>query len=240
MAFNHLAKGEIDTAVEEMVEEAIFTIGTVVNDTWVTWAGQLVLNIACHIREEVDVRDHKEKERKICEEVEANERLVREEAKRVVRRERCQQEKLDLLLNESITAEEFEKDLEVEAEVEVERSKVMEEGMVEDVFGMQMSEMEVDDAGEDEVVAENKGTKGGRKWAPSSPPKLSRKQACASMTITSKPMVMEKANSKLSMVNTCNRCCHFEIKCNPTDRGTRHSNCKVKHYKCSLVLSKEG
>ena len=68
---------------------------------------------------------------------------------------RHQQEKLDLFLNESITAEEFEKDLEVEAE----RSKVTGEGMVEDAFGTQMSEMEVDDAGEDKVVAEDKGTK---------------------------------------------------------------------------------
>ena len=51
---------------------------------------------------------------------------------------------------------------------------------------------------------------------------------------------MEKADSKLSMVNTCNRCCHFEIKCVPTDGGASCSNCKAKHYKCSLVPSKEG
>ena len=84
---------------------------------------------------------------------------------------RHQQEKLDLFLNESITAEEFEKDLEAEAE----RSKVTGEGMVEDVFGTQISEMEVDDAGEDKVVVVDKGTKGGRKRVPSLPPKLSRK-----------------------------------------------------------------
>ena len=149
-----------------------------------------------------------EKERKICKEAEAKERLVckeaervvREEAERVTQIERCQQEKLDLFLNKSITAEEFEKDLE----------------------------------------AEDKGTKGGRKWAPSSPPKLSRKRACMSTTITSKPTAMEKADSRLSTVNTCNRCCHFEIKCVPTDGGARCSNCKAKHYKCLLVPSKEG
>ena len=60
-----------------------------------------------------------------------------------------------MFLNESITAEEFEKDLEAEAE----RSKVTGEGMVEDVFGTQISEMEVDDAGEDKVVVEDKGRK---------------------------------------------------------------------------------
>ena len=182
--------------VEEMVEEAVHTIETIVVNTWVTWVGQLVLNITCRVRE-VDARDCKEKERKIHEEAEAKERLVckekerkickeaeakerlvckeaervvREEAERATQRERCQQEKLDLFLNKSITAEEFEKDLEAEAEAE--RSKVMGEGMVKDAFGMQMSEMEVDDTGEDEVGVEDKGTKGGRKWAPSSPPKL--------------------------------------------------------------------
>ena len=149
---------------------------------------------------------------------------------------RCQQEKLDLFLNESITAEEFEKDL----EAEVERSKVTGEGMVEDAFGTQMSEMEVDDAGEDEVVAEDKGTKGGRKWVPSSPPKLSRKRACASTTIASKSAVIEKAGNKSSLLNTCDQCHHYNIRCIPTNGGTRCSNCKAKHYKCSLVPSKEG
>ena len=227
-----------------MVEEAIHTIKTIVDNTWVTWVGWLVLNIAHHIKEEADVRDHEEKERKKHEEVEAKERLICKEAKRVVREEakkvvwgvRHQQEKLDLFLNESITAEEFEKDLEVEAE----RSKVTGEGMVEDAFGTQMSEMEVDDAGEDEVVAEDKGTKGGRKQVPYLPPKLSRKWACASTTITSKSTVIEKAGNKSSPLNTCDRCCHYDIRCIPTNGGARCSNCKVKHYKCSLVPSKEG
>ena len=201
-----------------------------------TWAGQLVPNILCHIREEAEARDRKEKERKICDEAEAKERLVCEEAERVVCREQRQQEKLDLFLNESITAEEFKRD----SKEELERSKVMGEEVVEDMVGMQVSEMEVDDAGEDEVVAEDKRLKGGRKQAPSSPLKPSRKQACASTAIASKPAVMEKANSKLSTVNACDWCCHYDIKCVPTDRGARCSNCKVKHYKCSLVPSKEG
>ena len=64
-----------------------------------------------------------------------------------------------MFLNESITAEEFERDLEVEAE----RSEVVEDVTGEDVLGTQTSEMEVDEAGEDEVVVEDKGSKGGRK-----------------------------------------------------------------------------
>ena len=85
--------------------------------------------------------------------------MVKEEAEWITRRERCQQEKLDLFLSESITVEEFERDL----EVEVERSEVVGDVVGEDVLGTQTSEMEVDDVGEDEVVAENVGSKGGRK-----------------------------------------------------------------------------
>ena len=179
MAYDRLAKGETDAAVVDMVDEAACTIEVVTDDTWASWAGRLVPNIACRVREEVEAKDCEEKERKIHEKAEAKERLVREEAERVLRaeaervmrREKRQQEKLDLFLNESITAEEFERDLEVEAE----RSEIVEDIAGEDALGTQTSEMEVDDAGEDKVVAEDKGSKGGRKQAPSSPPKLSRK-----------------------------------------------------------------
>ena len=127
----------------------------------------MVPNIARRIREEAEAKDREEKERKIRQEAEARERLIREEAERMVkeeaeriaRRERRQQEKLDLFLNESITVEEFERDSEVEAE----RSEVVGEVVGEDTLGTQTSEMKVDDVGEDEVVAEDKGSKGGRK-----------------------------------------------------------------------------
>ena len=49
------------------------------------------------------------------------------------------------------------------------------EGVVEEAIKTQTSEMEVDNTGEDEVVAEEKRLRGGRKQAPSSPPKPSRK-----------------------------------------------------------------
>ena len=96
----------------------------------------------------MEARDREEKERRICEEVEAKERLVhekakrvvREEAERVARRERCQQEKLDLFLNKSITAEDFEKAL-------AEGSEAMGVAVIEDAVGEQVSEMEVDDVG---------------------------------------------------------------------------------------------
>ena len=37
-AFDHLAKGGTDAVVEEMMNEAIRTIGVIMNDTWMTWA----------------------------------------------------------------------------------------------------------------------------------------------------------------------------------------------------------
>ena len=74
-----------------------------------------------------------------------------------------------------ITVEEFERDSEAEAEAEAERGEVMGEGFVEEAIGTQTSEMEVDNTGEDEVVAEKKRLRGGRKQALSSPPKPSRK-----------------------------------------------------------------
>ena len=136
-----------------MVDKAVCMIESIVDDAWISWAGRLIPNITCCIREEMEARDREEKERRICEEVEAKERLVHEKAKRVVRekvervarRERRQQEKLDLFLNKSITAEDFEKDLEAEALAE--GSKAMGVAVIEDVVGEQVSEMEVDNVG---------------------------------------------------------------------------------------------
>ena len=73
-----------------------------------------------------------------------------------------------------MTVEEFERD----SEAGVERSEVTGEGGAKEITRMQMLEMEVDD-GEDKVVVEKSRVSGGRKWAPSSPPKLLRKRACA-------------------------------------------------------------
>ena len=227
-----------------MVDEAARMIESVADDAWVPWVGRLVPNIARRVREEAEAKDREEKERKIREEAEAKERLVREEAERVVkaeaervaRREKRQQEKLDLFLNESITAEEFERDSEAEAE----RSEVVEDITSEDALGTQTSEMEVDEAGEDGVVVEDKGSKGGRKRAPSSPPKLSRKRTRASTAVGSKPIVVKRKDSSATAVTSCKRCRKYNIKCTPTDTGARCGNCKAKHYKCSLVPAKEG
>ena len=62
---------------------------------------------------------------------------------------------MDLFLNESTTAEEFKKDSEAEAEAEAEGSEVTGVAVIEDKVGAQVSEMEVDDTGEDKVVVED-------------------------------------------------------------------------------------
>ena len=41
-------------------------------------------------------------------------------------------------------------------------------------------------------------------------------------------------------VTSCEWCRQHNIKCTPTDTGARCLNCKAKHYKCSLVPTKEG
>ena len=104
-------------------------------------------------------------------------------------------------------------------EEEAERSEALGDVVREDALGTQASEMEVDDAGEDKVVAEDTMPKGGRKWAPSLPPKPLRKWACALKAIVLKPVVVERSNSNASVVSPCNQCCHYNIKCIPTDEG---------------------
>ena len=141
-----------------------------------------------------------------------------------------------MFLNESITAEEFEKDSEAEAE----GSEVTGVAVIEDKVGAQVSGMGVDDVGEDEVVVEDLKSKGGRKRAPSSPPKPSRKRTRASTAIRSKPTVIKRTDSSASMVTACDHCRYHNIKCTPTDAGARCSNCKAKHYKCSFIPVKES
>ena len=64
-----------------------------------------------------------------------------------------------MFLNESITAEEFERDLEVDGEAE--RSEVIGVDAIEDAVVGQVSEMEIDNVGEDEVEVEDKKLRGG-------------------------------------------------------------------------------
>ena len=63
---------------------------------------------------------------------------------------------------------------------------------------------------------------------------------CMSTAIRLKPTVIKRTDSSASVVTTRDQCCYHNIKCTPTDVGARCSNCKAKHYKCSLVPAKES
>ena len=69
------------------------------------------------------------------------------------------------------------------------------------------------------MVVEDIKSKGGRKRAPSLPPKLSRKQTRVSTAIGSKPTVIERTDSSASVITACNWCRYHNIKCTPTDAG---------------------
>ena len=99
---------------------------------------------------------------------------------------------------------------------------------VEGTSGMQPSVMEVDEGGEDKVVAVNEGKPSRwKKWAPLSPPKLSRKWVHTMMATQMQVGGQEKAAWQ-------------GVVCVPTDSSVRCANCKAKHYGCSLVPVKEA
>ena len=60
------------------------------------------------------------------------------------------------------------------------------------------------------------------------------------MAIELKLLVIERTDSSASVVTACDWCHYHNIKCTPTDAGAQCSNCKAKHYKCSLVPMKES
>ena len=121
----------------------------------------------------------------------------------------------------------------------MEESEVTGVAVIKDKVGAQVSEMEVDDVGEDEVVVEDLKSKGGRKQAPSLPPKPSRKQTHASTAIGSKPTVIERTDSSASVVTACNRCRYHNIKCTPTDVGCSMLELQGKALQV-LLHSREG
>ena len=101
--------------------------------------------------------------------------------------------------------------------------------------------MEVDEGGESEVAAvEEEGKRGGgRKRAPSSPPKQSRKRARAATATQTTTGSQARTEGTGSVGKGCERCIRQGIVCVAVDGGARCANCKAKHYGCSLVVGKE-
>ena len=116
--------------------------------------------------------------------------------------------------------------------------------------GTQSSAMEVDEEGEDEVVTVEEVKRGEtRKWAPSSPPKSSRKRVRAGTATQTLAGSQVKGSSvqgsqrgtgtAVSTANPCWRCVKHKTVCIMLNSGARCENCQAKHYGCSLVLLKE-
>ena len=219
--------------MEELVGQATEVLEGVADESWVGWAGRLIPGVARQVREAGEAKKREEEAKRFREE---KERVARENAERVVRRERRVREKVEAFIEGQITEEELERNSEAEADIEVAVGSE-----VEETGGPESSAMEVDDGGESEVVAVEEETKrGGRKRAPSSPPKASRKRARAATATQSQAGSQSKAGGVEHTGTRCERCVRQGIVCVAVDGGARCANCKAKHYKCSLVAGKEG
>ena len=230
-AFDRLSKDKRNATVEKMVEEATSVLEEVADKSWVPWAKRLIPNVALRAKERAAEREREEHTKKVREE-------AGREAERVAQRKRRMEEKLEAFVEGKMTEEEFERDSEVEAEAEGDEAVGTEE--VEESGRMETSAMEVDEGGESEVVTAEKGKRsGGRKRAPSSPPKQLRKRARATTAMQMTAGSQARTESTGSVGIRCERCIRQGIMCMAVDGGARCANCKAKHYRCSLVVGKE-
>ena len=145
---------------------------------------------------------------------------------------------------------ELEIDSEAEEMGEAEGSEAIGTEEVGTTGGTQLSAMEVDEEGEDEVVVVEEAKRGEtRKWAPSSPPKSLRKRVRAG-TVTQMPAGSQAKGSSVqgsqavmgtavSTANPCWWCVKHKTVCIVPSGGAWCDNCRAKHYGCSLVPPKE-
>ena len=153
--------------VVQIIEDATEALEAIADKLWILWAARLVPNVAHRVREEVEARAWEEHNRKFREEAK---QLVDEKLARAAKRDRRLEEKLTVVLEGRLSQE-------VEEMGEAEESEAIRTEEVGTTGGTQLSAMEVDKEGEDEVVVVEEVKRGEmRKQAPSSPPKLSRKR----------------------------------------------------------------
>ena len=150
-----------------------------------------------------------------------------------------------------MSQEVLEINLEAEEMGEAEGSEAIGTEEVGMTGGTWSSAMEVDEEEEDEVVVVEEVKQGEmRKWALSSPPKLSRKRVQAGM-VTQMPVGSQVKGSSVqgsqvgmgtavSTANPCWRCVKHKTACIVLSGGAQCENCWAKHYGCSLVLPKEA
>ena len=161
--------------VDQMVEDTTKALEDIVDELWVLWVGRLVPNMACRVRAAAEARAWEEHDHEVQEEAKC---LVDDKLVRAAKRDRWLEEKLTPVLEGRLSQAELEVDSEVEEIGEAEGSKAVRMEEVGTTGGTQLSVMEVDEEGEDEVVVVERVKRGEtRKQAPSSPPKFSRKRS---------------------------------------------------------------
>ena len=157
-----------------MVEDATKVLEDVADESWVLWAGRLIPAVVRRVREETEARAREEYDRKLREEAK---RVVNEKMAGAAKQDRRLEEKLTAVLEGWMSQAELENDSEAEEMVEAEGREAVGTEEFGTTGGTQLSAMEVDEEGEDEVVVVEEAKRGEtRKRAPLSPPKSSRKR----------------------------------------------------------------
>ena len=128
-----------------MVDEAAAVLEAVADDSWISWGAQVLPNVVARVKNEGSESVSKAVEPLFAADVEkdANEVIAPREARR--------QEKLEALLDERISQEEFERDSEGDAAT-AERSEATGDEELVEVETQISGEMDVD-SGEDELVS---------------------------------------------------------------------------------------
>ena len=156
-----------------MVKDATKVLQDVADELWVLWAGHLIPNLVRQVRAAAEARSQEERDGEVQEEAK---RLVEEKLARAVKRDRWLEEKLTAVLEGQMSQAELEIDSEVEEMVEAEGSEAVGTEEFGTTGGTQLSAMEVDEEGEDEVVVVEVQRGEMRKRVPLLPPKMSRKR----------------------------------------------------------------
>ena len=163
--------------VKQIVEGATEALEAVMHESCIPWATHLIPKVASRVRAEAKARAREDHDQQLQEEVK---RLADKKLARAAKQDRRLEEKLMVVLEGRMSQVELEIDSEAEETGEAEGSEAVRTEDVGTTGGTQLSAMEVDEEGEDEMVVVEEAKRGEmRKWAPSSPPKSSRKRVRA-------------------------------------------------------------
>ena len=130
------------------MEDATKALKVVVDESWIPWVAHLIPNVAHRVRVEAEARAWEEQNHKLQEEAK---RLVDEKLARAVKRDRWLEEKLTAVLEGQLNQEALEVNSEAEEMGEAEGSESIGMEDVGTAGGTQLSAMEVNEEGEDEV-----------------------------------------------------------------------------------------